>query len=165
LQYIEESNRPIQQSSSSSSTSTSSSSSSSSGDSSTKTGTFNEEFLSAQNNKQKTSITPAKSIPKDTNPFNGLKNLRPIGGNSLLVKRLQSIKETTEENNNGNSIENKDSAKKPALCLYVRGDNPEVSLDSRTWGCLDEDLVVGRPVLRVLPLNRIGFLPSQKTSL
>jgi hypothetical protein len=156
LQYIEESNRPVQQRSSSSRIG--SSSSSSGGDSSSKAGSFNEEFISAQNNKQKTSITPDKSIPKDTNPFNGLKNLRPIGGNSLLVKRLQSITETTEENNNGNSIENRVNVKKPALCLYVRGDNPEVSLDSRSWGCLDEDLVVGKPVLRVLPLNRIGFV-------
>jgi hypothetical protein len=149
LEYIEESNRPIQQVSSSSS---------SSGDSS-KTGNFNEEFLSAQNNNKKTSIIP--EISKDKNPFNGLKNLRPIGGNSLLVKRLESITEVTDDKKDKDT-DSKINTKKPDLCLYVRGDNPEVSLDSRTWGCLDEDLVVGRPVLRVLPLNRIGFVQSLK---
>lgn len=150
LEYIEESNRPLQKSSS-----TPSSSSSSGSDN------FNQEFLSAQNNIPKIvpSISPPSSISpskpeRDKNPFN-YRNLRPIGGNTLLVKRLQSItypgEESTEKGKGIIDINGK-------ICLYVRGDNPDVSLDSRTWGCLDEDLVVGRPLLRVLPLNRIGFV-------
>ena len=71
------------------------------------------------------------------------RNLRPItGSNTLLVKRLRSI-DPAQEGRDG-------------VCLTVRGDNPEVSLDSRQWGCLDPAYVVGRPLLRVLPLSRIG---------
>jgi hypothetical protein len=61
----------------------------------------------------------------------------------LLVKRVSSIDQ--QEIGGG-------------TCLNVRGDNPEVSLDSRQWGCLDPSFVVGRPLLRVLPLSRIGPL-------
>ena len=71
------------------------------------------------------------------------RNLRPITGNTLLVKRVSSIDQ--QEIGGG-------------TCLNVRGDNPEVSLDSRQWGCLDPSFVVGRPLLRVLPFSRIGPL-------
>ena len=44
----------------------------------------------------------------------------------------------------------------PDATYYVAGDNSEVSIDSRVWGALPKDNVVGRPLLRVLPLSRFG---------
>ncbi len=40
----------------------------------------------------------------------------------------------------------------------MMGDNRGGSSDSRVFGPIDEDLVVGRAFLRVWPLNRLGFL-------
>ena len=33
--------------------------------------------------------------------------------------------------------------------------------DSRIWGPLPSDLIIGRPVVRLLPLNDISILPGQ----
>ena len=42
--------------------------------------------------------------------------------------------------------------------VYVLGDNGDVSIDSRCWGALNEKFVAGRPLLRVAPLDRAGFV-------
>lgn len=39
--------------------------------------------------------------------------------------------------------------------VFVVGDNPQHSLDSRFWGLLPVDNVVGRPVARIFPLDRL----------
>mmetsp|Transcript_27914 Transcript_27914/g.43337 ORF Transcript_27914/g.43337 Transcript_27914/m.43337 type:complete len:607 (-) Transcript_27914:319-2139(-) len=44
--------------------------------------------------------------------------------------------------------------------LFVMGDCSDVSVDSRVWGTLNRKDVVGRPLLRVWPLERFGGLPS-----
>lgn len=44
--------------------------------------------------------------------------------------------------------------------LFVMGDCSDVSVDSRVWGTLSRKNVVGRPLLRVWPLERFGGLPS-----
>jgi len=66
-------------------------------------------------------------------------HLPPVGQADLIVKRVLSRGEKR-------------------LCLDVRGDNPRVSLDSRDWGCLPPEDVVGTPLLRVWPLGRAGSL-------
>lgn len=42
--------------------------------------------------------------------------------------------------------------------LFMMGDNRGGSSDSRVFGPIDEDTVVGRAFLRVWPLSRLGFL-------
>lgn len=44
----------------------------------------------------------------------------------------------------------------PEGFLFVVGDNPDRSIDSRYWGLLPVDYVVGRPIARLFPLDRFA---------
>lgn len=44
---------------------------------------------------------------------------------------------------------------------YVMGDNRGASFDSRAWGPLDKKYIIGRPFVRLFPLNQISLFPGE----
>ena len=43
---------------------------------------------------------------------------------------------------------------------FVMGDNRAESFDSRSWGALNKKFILGEPIVRLWPVNKIGILPG-----
>lgn len=109
--------------------------------------------------------------PKDPRKF-FIKRLVGLPGDTLTIKNgIVSI--TTEEISEPFVLDEPyviysktDSKDDEVIPLgdneyFVMGDNRAASLDSRTWGILPQNLIVGRALLRLFPINTASFFPGQ----
>ncbi|MCK5285841.1 MAG: signal peptidase I [Candidatus Pacebacteria bacterium] len=89
--------------------------------------------------------------------------------NETVILNEKTITIKNEENPNGFLIEepyiknfssNNMSTSLGEGEYFVMGDNRPASSDSRLWGVLQEDLIVGRSFLRLFPFNEIELFPE-----
>lgn len=77
----------------------------------------------------------------------------PLNPSKFFIKRIAYVPgETVEMDGEKTTLKENE--------YFVLGDNSSKSSDSRIWGTLKEDLIVGRAFLRLWPLNKINFLPG-----
>lgn len=99
----------------------------------------------------------------------------PVEDIEELIKRVVAVEGETVEARDGSVYINRQRLHEPYLTegtftaafgpvevppghVFVLGDNRGNSRDSRVFGPVDEDLIVGRAFVRVWPLGRLAFL-------
>ncbi len=110
--------------------------------------------------------------PKDTTKY-FIKRVVGLPGETLKFKGSE-ITVVNEQNPNGftldqSYIQNKSNDSFEITLkenqYYVMGDNRVASSDSRAWGPLDRNYMVGRALIRVLPISDFDYLPGDHTLL
>ncbi len=105
--------------------------------------------------------------PKDPTQY-FIKRVIGLPGETVSIKNGDVYVETTS----GTSIKltepyvtNKGNGADMTVTLksdeyFVMGDNRPESSDSRTWGTLPRENIIGRALVRLLPLQNISILPG-----
>ncbi|PIR70549.1 MAG: signal peptidase I [Candidatus Niyogibacteria bacterium CG10_big_fil_rev_8_21_14_0_10_42_19] len=107
-------------------------------------------------------------FPEDTSKF-FIKRVIGLPGETVVIKEGRVLIYDKEEGNPkaldesyiGEEFTLPDGVWALGLDEYfVMGDNRRFSSDSRSWGSLPEDLIVGRALARLWPINEIDYLPG-----
>ncbi len=78
----------------------------------------------------------------------------PNDPSKFFIKRISGLpNQTLEINGKTTTLKNNE--------YFVLGDNGAVSFDSRMWGPVNENLIIGRAFLRLWPIDKINLLPGQ----
>ncbi|MBP7006972.1 MAG: signal peptidase I [Candidatus Pacebacteria bacterium] len=105
--------------------------------------------------------------PKDTKKF-FIKRIIGLPGETVDVNG-EEVTITNKENKEGfkldqSYVENKSNTTGHYVLeddeYFVMGDNRSASSDSRYWGPVKENLLVGRALVRLLPISKIDFMPG-----
>ncbi len=111
--------------------------------------------------------------PGDTKKF-FIKRIIGLPGDTVETKN-DTVTIYNEENSKGIKLEEpyanlSGNCPKPSLDskvnlkdgeYFVMGDNRYCSSDSRYWGAVPRNLLVGKPFLRLLPLKEVGVSPGE----
>src|SRR3989344_4501453 len=106
-------------------------------------------------------------FPKDRKKF-FIKRIIGLPGESFEIKN-SSITIVNKDNPGGfilnepyikNVSYNYESVKLNQDEYFLMGDNRGASSDSRSWGNVKKNLIIGRAFIRLLPLNEIGLRPG-----
>jgi len=104
----------------------------------------------------------------------------PKDPNKFFIKRIIGLPGETVSINNGSVSINSDNMEEMVLNekyvvhtrkdtvtvfleedeYYVMGDNRSASLDSRSWGPLPSENVVGKAMVRLLPISKFNIAPG-----
>jgi signal peptidase I len=90
---------------------------------------------------------PGETVKSENGQITVINSANPIGI-KLYEPYIKFHKEDSFETHLGNSE------------YFVMGDNRAGSADSRMWGALPEEDIIGRPVIRLFPLSRMDILPG-----
>ncbi len=77
----------------------------------------------------------------------------PLDQSKFFIKRIEGVPEDVVKIN-GKDVTLQDGE------YYVLGDNSTQSSDSRVWGTVSQNLLVGRALVRLWPFNKIGLFPG-----
>lgn len=109
--------------------------------------------------------------PRDPSKF-FIKRIIGVPGDTIIIENAQ-VKIINTEHPDGFILEEpyiKSMAVAPKMTevlgereYFVMGDNRDQSSDSRSWGILQEERIVGRALIRLFPPGEVNYLPGSVT--